>query len=184
MRKGAKRIDWSLSELRFLTENAGKLTIREICFELKRSRASVESQAKRLGLTLRCYKPHLEWCPVCATWRRPLNEKTGMCRVCAKRQMLKDSEERLTQALSELTTEQRAEYGRQEAHRATRRLPAKPHKSTLGNSNPYLDAKAEEEYLEALETWEIKCLDFRINASKKRLQRAREKSGTNPRKNF
>lgn len=183
MRKGARRNDWSTKDLRYLRDNAGVLSIREICKHLKRSRVSVEQQAKHMHLSLRCFKRHMQWCPVCATWRSSISDRTGQCRVCAKRKMYEDGETRVSQALANLTLGQRIEYDEQEARRGTRRFPKRPTKQVVSPTNRYKYAKAEESYLIELEAWEIKCLDLRIDANKSRLKRIRKKLGTNPRKN-
>lgn len=183
LRKGAHRIDWSTKDIKYLRDNAGVLPMREICKHLKRSKNSVDWMARHIGVSLRCYKRKMSWCPVCATWRSTLSDKTGMCRVCSKKKMLEDGEMRVSQELEKLTLEQRAEYNDQEVHRRTRRIPLKPIKLKVDPKNHYKYAKEEERYLREIEAWEIKCLDLRIDANKTRLKRIRQKSGSNPRKN-
>lgn len=183
MRKGARRIDWSTKDLKYLRDNAGIIPMRQICKHLKRSKNSVDWMARHIGVSLRCYKRKMSWCPVCATWRSTLSDKTGMCRVCSKKKMLEDGEMRVSQELEKLTLEQRAEYNDQEVHRRTRRIPPKPIKLKVDPKNHYKYAKEEERYLREIEAWEIKCLDLRIDANKTRLKRIRQKSGSNPRKN-
>ena len=87
-RKGAKQQGWTTSDEQFLFKYAGVLTRREICRELKRSTESVRSKAKRYGISLRCFVSKLTWCNNCATWRSSVSDRTGYCRVCAKREML------------------------------------------------------------------------------------------------
>lgn len=183
MRKGARRIDWSTKDLKYLRDNAGIIPMRQICKHLKRSKNSVDWMARHIGVSLRCYKRKMSWCPVCATWRSTLSDKTGMCRVCSKKKMLEDGEMRVSQELEKLTLEQRAEYNDQEVHRRTRCIPLKPIKLKVDPKNHYKYAKEEERYLREIEAWEIKCLDLRIDANKTRLKRIRQKSGSNPRKN-
>lgn len=182
MRKGARRLDWSTKDLKYLRDNAGIIPMRQICKHLKRSKNSVDWMARHIGVSLRCYKRKMSWCPVCATWRSTLSDKTGMCRVCSKKKMLEDGEMRVSQELEKLTLKQRAEYNEQEVHRRTRRIPLKPIKLKVDHKNHYKYAKEEERYLREIEAWEIKCLDLRIDANKTRLKRIRQKSGSNPRK--
>lgn len=183
LRKGARRLDWSTKDLKYLRDNAGIIPMRQICKHLKRSKNSVDWMARHIGVSLRCYKRKMSWCPVCATWRSTLSDKTGMCRVCSKKKMLEDGEMRVSQELEKLTLKQRAEYNEQEVHRRTRRIPLKPIKLKVDHKNHYKYAKEEERYLREIEAWEIKCLDLRIDANKTRLKRIRQKSGSNPRKN-
>lgn len=180
-RKGVKQKNWTSSELEFLRNSAGKLSRREICRQLKRSKNSVEMKSRCLGVSLRCFKSRLEWCPVCATLRSHLGASTGQCRVCAKRRQYEAGEERISEALGQLTPTQRLIYEEEEAKRGTRNFPKRPLKPLLQGSF-YERQKAEEAYLCAVERWEIRCLDLKIDANKTRLKRIRTKTGTNPRK--
>lgn len=161
---------------------AGVLTRREICRHLKRSTKSVKRKSERLGVSLRCFKTKLNWCPVCAKWRSTVSPKTGKCRVCSKRKSLMDGEWRVSDALAQLTPEQRLIYEEEESKRGKRRVPPRPIKMQVSPENRYKFAKEEERYAIAIEAWEIKCLDLDIDANKSRLKRIREKLGTNPRK--
>lgn len=181
-RKGAKQFGWTTADEQFLLKYAGVLTRREICRELKRSRKSVEHKAKRLGISLRCFVSKLTWCNNCATWRTTVSERTGYCRVCAKREMLARSEQRVSDELAHLNFNQRTIYLNEEAHRGTRQPPPKPVKQPSTVGSLYNRKKAEEQYQKDLERWEIACLDQLINANKTRLKRIRQKLGTNPRK--
>ena len=106
-RKGAKQHGWTTADEQFLLKYAGVLTRREICRELKRSTESVRNKAKRYGISLRCFVSKLTWCNNCATWRTTVSERTGYCRVCAKREMLARSEQRVSDALAPLSFNQR-----------------------------------------------------------------------------
>ncbi len=48
MRKGARRNDWTCSELAYLREMAGVASRRDICRHLRRSAKSVQRKADRL----------------------------------------------------------------------------------------------------------------------------------------
>lgn len=182
MRKGARRRDWSTKDLEYLRDNAGVVPMRDICRHLKRSKNSVDWMSRHIGVSLRCYRRTLEWCPSCAKWRSTVSPRTGQCRVCSKRKSLVDGEWRISDALAQLTPEQRSRYEEEEVKRGKRRMPVKPKKMFVSPRNRYRRAKEEERYAIALERWEIKCIDLDIDANKTRLKRIREKLGTNPRK--
>lgn len=180
----SRQQSWTTLEEQFLRKYAGVLTRREICYELRRSTQSVKTKAKRLGISLRCFKSKLTWCDQCAKWRTSISPVTGHCRVCAKRDMLARSEERVSEALQYLNLDQRTVYLQEEAHRGTRQMPPKPLKQASTVGSLYAHKKAEELYQKDLESWEISCLDLLTNANKTRLKRIRQKLGTNPRKNL
>lgn len=182
MRKGSKRQNWTLGEIRFLKASAGKIPQEEIQRTLGRSAKAVDHMASRLGLSLRFYASSLVWCPRCATWRTSLNARTGDCPVCAKREQLLRGEWRISQSLKKLDEAQRATYLTQETRRGSRSIPYKPTRKFFHHQNAYQAAKAEETYLIEIEKWEIRCLELRINADKKRLERIRAKNGDNPRR--
>lgn len=183
MRKGGKRQDWTLDEIRFLKANAGKVPQEEIQRALGRSEKAVDHMASRLGLSLRFCASSLVWCPRCATWRTALNARTGDCPVCAKREQLLRGERRISQSLKRLDEAQRAAYLGQETRRGPRSIPSKPtRRQDHHRQSAYQASKAEEAYLVEIEKWEIRCLEMRINADKKRLERIRAKSGDNPRR--
>lgn len=183
MRRGSRRQDWTLGEIRFLKANAGRIPKEEIQRTLGRSAKAVDHMASRLGLSLRFCASSLVWCPRCATWRTALNARTGDCPVCAKREQLLRGERRISQSLKRLDEAQRAAYLSQETRRGPRSIPSKPaRKQGHHRQSAYQAAKAEEAYLVEIEKWEVRCLEMRINADKKRLERIRAKSGDNPRR--
>lgn len=183
-RKGAKQQAWTTAEEQYLRDNAGRMSRREICRQLKRSSRSIETKARRLGVSLRCYSRKLEWCTECATWRSTVSPRTGRCRVCEKREMLAKSEDRVSEAFQLLSIEQRAIYAAEEAGRGRRRQPRKPIKQPSTAGSLYARSKSQELYMRDIERWEIRCLDLQINANKTRLKRIRNKLGINPRKKF
>lgn len=183
MRKGSKRQNWTLGEIRFLKANAGKIPQEEIQRTLNRSAKAIDHMASRLGLSLRFYTSSLVWCPRCATWRTSLNARTGNCPVCTKHEQLLKGEWRISQSLKKLDEAQRITYLNQETRRGPRSIPSKPtRKQAHHRQSAYQAAKAEELYLIEIEKWELRCLELRINADKKRLERIRAKSGDNPRR--
>lgn len=182
MREGARRNDWTTDEIAYLMDTAGRLSRREICKHLKRSKSSVERMAHRLGLSLRCYKPRLVWCDECATWRTYTNDRTGRCKVCSMSEQLRGRETACAEALSQMSIKDRLIYEESEAKRGTRKLPRRPQKTESCPISMYERKRAEASYLIALEQWEYDCRKLQYDAAKTRLRRMREKSGTNPRK--
>ncbi len=182
MRKGAERVDWTTSEIRFLVDAAGRLPRREICQQLRRSKKSVERTAARLGLSLRCYKTQLVWCTECASWRGYVDKDTGKCRVCSKRDHLAGREAACADVMASMTPEQRATYEESETLRETRRVPTRPTMPPCKNGSLYELERIKAEHLLALEAWEYRCLKYRYDAAKVRLGRMRKSTGTNPRK--
>lgn len=182
MRRCAKGVHWTTSDIEFLRENAGALTQREISHQLRKSYWSVYKQAGRLGLSLRVHKPNLQWCNACATWRATISPKTGECAVCRKRSQLIKAKERTADAYRSLSAEQRAVYAESLASRSSDHRK-RPEKRPSNPMSRYERSKAEDDYLRDLERWEIDQLNHEIDAEKTLLKRMREKVGTNPRKN-
>lgn len=174
MRKGSKRNDWSYNDEKFLKDNAGILSRREICYELKRSRKSVEMKAEHMGLSLRQYKQKLKWCNNCARLRSTVSDKTGKCYVCKLKESLHEWEVDMANAYRQLTQEDKDTYDKYEATRKSK-IPPKPLKQSSCPVSRYQRAKAEETYQRDLERWEIRCLQIRINAVKQRVSRMNKK---------
>ena len=183
-RKGARQQAWTTEEITQLQDMAGRLSRREICRSLKRTRKSVQCMADRLGLSLRCYQSRLVWCVECASWRSRVSPKTGRCRVCQMREQLRGREDACTQVLEQMSEKQRRTYLDAESLRHTRStsLEPRPQKRASCPVSMYERAKAEEQYLLDLEEWEYRRVLLPYNAAKKRLQRMREHVGDNPRK--
>lgn len=182
MRKGATGRHWTGEEIKFLKENAGILSRREISYELKRSSIAVKRMAGRLGLSLRCFTRKLEWCNTCATWRSTISPKTGKCAVCRKKEQLESAKFRTADAYAQLPAEHRETYAESLAIRTTT-FPPRPKKQGSCPVSRYYRSKAEEQYLRDLERWEVACLTRLVDAEKQQTKRMREKTGTNPRKN-
>lgn len=185
-RKGARQQSWSIDEITQLKDMAGRLSRREICRSLHRSRKSVQCMSDRLGISLRCYKSRLVWCVECASWRSRINPKTGRCRVCQMRAQLQGREEACADVWAQINESQKAAYTNTESLRHTRTtsLEPRPKKRASCPVSRYERAKAEEQYLLDLEEWEYRRALLPYNAAKKRLQRMREHLGQNPRKNL
>lgn len=185
MRKGARRNDWSTKDLRYLRDNAGLVPVSKIAKHLNRTPKAIKRKAESMGISTRYYNSSLVWCSSCAHLRTAVNPYTGKCRVCSKREQLQKSEWRVSDALSSLPCNLRHEYNLQETKRLSG-TPPKPVRKKVSSDPRYRFRYMRElyRYAREIELWEIKCLDRRINANKKRLERIRNKLGTNPRKKF
>lgn len=181
MRKGARRVEWTTSDLDYLRANAGILPPREICRELKRSRKSVERMAARLGVSLRAHVSDLEWCAECAAWRSTVSPRDGRCDVCRMRASLERAERRAARALRALTPDERESYMATEPRRRSK-PPPRPRMPASSPMSRYQRAKAADLHAREMERWETACLEQRAAAARKRLERMREKAGANPRK--
>lgn len=182
MRKGSAARPWTTSEARYLATHAGRVPRREICRTLRRSSMSVKKKAARLGLSLRVPAWKMQWCDECATWRTRLNAQ-GRCPVCQKRANVAAEESRCADEMAAMTPGQRRSFEAAE----TRRGRVKPHAPTPkrrreDGMGPFAASKAEQEWLAAVEAWELERLAKEYDASKQRLRRMREARGTNPRK--
>lgn len=182
-RRGSAQRPWTTAEIDRLRDMAGRIPVREICRQLKRSRKSVEHAAARLGLSLRCCRTRLVWCDECASWRSRLNDD-GKCRVCQMRDQLAGREAACVDEYVSMTPEQRAVYDEEESSRGTRPSSLGP-RPTMRESCPlsrYQRDKARSDYFLAIEAWEHRRVLLPYNAAKTRLKRMREIRGTNPRK--
>lgn len=181
MRKGRPRNDWTTEELRYLRANAGVIPVREICRHLKRTYDSVERKARRMRLSLRCYRPHLQWCTKCASWRQNVSPKTGQCLVCTRREQLEQAKMRTAEAYDALSRADKLIYDENLAKRVSK-IPPKPKPPKPAKRSRYEEAKVEEAYQAALDRWEIKRLERLINNEKQTTKNMRKKTRSNPRK--
>lgn len=181
-RKGSRQSDWTTDDIAYLLDTAGRLSLRVICRELKRSSMSVKKMAARLNLSLRCYQTKLVWCNECAQWRSYINKSTGKCKVCSMRDQLQGREAACVDVYQSMTAEQRLVYDENESKRGTRKYPARPQKRESCPMSMYERAKAEADYRLAIEAWEYQRVKLPYDATKTRLRRMREVIGANPRK--
>lgn len=178
MRRGARRREWTTDEVRRLVDMAGRVTRREICRELRRSRASVVSKANELRasgvpIDLRCYRSHMRICPSCGRMSALLGSE-GICEACRRSQQLARIEAEVADLLARLPESERALYAETEAERETSGEPMPAMRSTKGLSR-YRAAKAEEQNDLAMEQWRVRRLRRLVKAAQKRKERIRRK---------
>ncbi len=178
MRKGARRIDWTVDEVRYLSENAGRIPKRDICQHLKRSGKSVECKAAWLraqghAVNLRHHKPTLSPCPSCGCLSGHLGRQ-GICEPCRRREQLATIHARIADLLPLLPADERDTYERTEAETESKWDPMPKAPNTQGLSY-YAKAKTEEAHVLAIETWAAANLRREIKAAQKRKERIEKK---------
>lgn len=182
MRKGSKRRDWSTAEVRYLLEHAGKVPRREISRALRRSAKSVRRKAESMGVSLRVPKWGMVWCDECAAWRTRTNAQ-GRCPVCQKRANIEAEAARCAEEYAAMTPDQRRAFDDSESRRGrVKPRPRMPRRRLPRGAGPAAEARAEQEWLAAVEAWQLERLTLEYDAEKQRLKRMRAVRGTNPRK--
>lgn len=147
MRKGAKRRDWTVADLQFLRDNAGKIPRRELSRALKRGARAIESQVylmRKSGedVTLRCFRSRLATCPSCGARRSRMGSE-GICEPCRRRRQLAKVQGRISDLLAKLPPGERAVYDATEAETESGWDPMPPPPSLAGLGR-YERARAEE----------------------------------------
>ena len=178
MRKGAKRIDWKVEDVRYLIENAGRIPKRDICQHLRRSSKSVERKAAWLraqgyAVDLRHHQSTLCPCPACGCLSGHLGRE-GICEPCRRRDQLATIHARIADLLPLLTLEERDTYEQTEAETESKRDP-RPKAPNTSELSYYAKAKAEEAYALAVEEWSAQNLRREIKAAQKRKERIEKK---------
>lgn len=112
---------WTTREIKYLEEHAGD-GAAAIAAKLGRSKASVEKQAGRYGLSLR-----KRWhCPKCGhSTSKPLSNKTGWCAVCTMQQRREGIAEEVRQMEEEVRREESEKRARQRLYSRKNRAKKK-----------------------------------------------------------
>lgn len=178
-RKGARQRGWTTEEVRALVDMAGRVTRREICRRLRRSRKSVECKAaelRRIGVPvdLRCFRSALAICPSCGR-RSALLGSEGICEACRRSQQLARIESEVADLLAALPESERALYAETEAERETAGEPMPAMLPTRGVSR-YRAAANEDRNDRAMEQWRVRRLRRLVRAAQKRKERIRRKA--------
>lgn len=173
------RKPWTYNEVRFLVDNAGKLSKRDICQMLKRSSASVRSKAAALrkqgiDVDLTYYEPTLDTCPFCGHLSATLDRR-GKCKPCRLTDQLQTIQARISDLLPLLSIEERAVYERSEALLESKIEPTPEAPNTEGMSN-WSKGFREEEHARAVELVLIRNLKRLVKAAQKRKERIEKKT--------
>lgn len=178
MDKGEKRTDWTRKEEQWLIDHAGKMPLATLCEHLKRTPDSVKQKAKSLrtsgtDISLRYQKPLTIMCPTCGRQRSLVRERTGKCRVCELNDLIAELDAKTARLLSQMPQEKRLIYERQETHLGSRidQLPPQPITRGLSPANA---RRAREIYALKVEEIEIRNLERKRNARRRRYQRMRD----------
>lgn len=176
MRAGASRNEWTVDEIRFLLDNAGRMPQREICRRLRRSYKAVERMASRLrkqghAIDLRHYQPTTTICPSCGR-RSATAMETGICRPCTLRRRLAATEGQIARLMVKLPPEVRAIYEDTEAEIGSRTFDPMPRTPTYtAPPTLYRRLRDEEAHDIAMEEWEARRIHRELKAAQKRKER-------------
>ena len=167
--------DWTVAEVRWLVEHAGRIPKREICSHLKRGSRAVEAKARRLrqagvSIQLRHHVTRLQTCPSCGCARATC-EETGICEVCRRRAQLGRVQAAIAAELAKLPPDERAVYERTEAE-VEGRVHEPPPKLKVDPGAPaHVRDRAVEAHARAVERWEVDRLKRQIKAAQRRKER-------------
>lgn len=169
------RRTWTAAEVAWLSEQAGKVPLPQIARALERSEMSVRHMAMRQGLSLRCSRWGLSWCPSCASWRGALRPD-GTCRVCFKRQQAERDREECERILSALSPARRTEFlaNSSKSRGTVKPLPPRPPMPRSCAVSAYERQRAQKRHALAVEAWELACAVRAYDREKQRLSRLRK----------
>ena len=180
MRMGGERIDWTMDDVAYLVENAGRVPLREICRHLRRSSESVRHMARRLRgqgypVSLRHFEPRTTICPSCGRSSATARE-VGICRPCQLRRQLASIEAQTADLMARLPPEARATYEQTEAETGARTREPRPQAPRLDATATYYQRmRAAEAHDIALEQWETRRMEREVKAAQKRKERIARK---------
>lgn len=181
---------WTTADERFIIDNAGLLTVREIADELGRSYSSVVSRVHLLrerGLIDRSmrvygedhYISDLVLCVSCNT-RRSTCDKDQVCKVCRDKILLENHKELMYRAYDNLPRElQEKTNGTFNIYRSRSLMKTrlqKPKRPNTTGMNLFDTMKAEDDYFYELEAYELRLLKLDIDAVKQRRSKWKRKA--------
>lgn len=174
MRAGERARPWTVAEERRLRELAGSVPRREVAWALRRSNEAVRQKAKRMGVSLRFWRPRCsQTCPRCGMARHSMG-RSGACRPCELRDLIARADADTAEAMARLPQDARATYQRTEAHTMSG-VPPKPPEPDTEGMTPYRAAKARDEWALAMERWDVDRLTRVLKAKRRRVERMRKK---------
>jgi len=116
---------WSMEDVRYLVDSAGKLPLEDICAALGKSKNAVESAAKRLrklGVDVKRLEVRRAFvCPTCGERRDRIGKLSGICRVCELDRLLSQAEREMAEVLQHLPAGIRENYRNSEVLRGSKR---------------------------------------------------------------
>ena len=176
---------WRKSEEAYLKESAGRVPMKEIAAHLKRSQGAVREHAREMRARgedvacLRVYTPRTVMCPFCGKPRTRFDH--DMCRVCKLERLIEKHKDTSYSLWLNLDPDYQARTLGNSAHRDSdigtvlsfRKIPSPKRPDTSGMT-AYQAAKANDEYLIALEAAEIDRLEHNFSALRVRENRWRK----------
>lgn len=177
-RLGSKQVEWTTQDVSYLIENAGRITLRQMCRELGKSRRAVETMAYRLrqqgeDVDLRCYIRKTSICPACGCMRATL-KRHGICEVCRKRVQLSAIHTRISHLLRKLPMHERAIYAETETEIESSIDPM-PAPAMLNGLSRYQRERAQDIRDIQMEQWQLRNLNRQVRAAQKRKERIEKK---------
>lgn len=181
---------WTTADERFIQENAGLLTLREMADVLDRSYESVRYHAHvmrqngRLDSDLRIYGEDnfisdLTLCVECLEPRSTC-DANQVCKVCRDRALLENHIELMYRAYANLPRElQEKTNGTFEIQRTKSLMKSKlekPKKPTCEGLDAFWSQKAMDDWHRAMEAYELRLLKLDIDAAKQRRSKWKRKA--------
>lgn len=180
MRIGGETVDWTMSEVAWLLDNAGRKPLRDICRHLRRSRGSVEGMARRLReqgkpIDLRHFEPRTSICPSCGRASATIREsRSGICEPCRLTRQIEAVESSMAQLMRRLPQRVRATYEATESERDGRAREPMPRMPRHDPRESYYERmKSIENYDITVEKWEVRRLTRILRSAQKRRERMR-----------
>lgn len=165
-----ERRPWTLHDVAYLEQQAGRVPISELAYVLQRSPEAVKQKAKKLGISLRVDSWRLGWCSGCSTWRTRADPKTGVCPVCTVRMKLQAAETEARRLCASLSGTHHFAPGSYSAE-VINTPPIEPNTQRMSKAEAN---EAMQAYFMALEAWQLQTVQRRYDAARQRLTRIRK----------
>lgn len=166
--------EWETSEVLFVMNNAGFMTLSDIAEGCGHDLEEVEGLLGSLGISGVLLVPPVRLCPSCGAMRQTAVNKSGVCRVCKSKDKLHTVESRFQDLLAEAPPEIKELYDGTEANRMSR-VPPKPVRPNIPKHATITQRKvAQAAYEAAIEEWEVLTYHRQYRSAQKRLERLRK----------